>query len=546
MGSTRALHRAFPQTQGWEHSHRYGVSSDRDYNRKETQRFGSLKTAGLFPVLENGCWLFPSPLDIVPSKDPRLQLLRPLRPDIHSGRDNLPPPLSYSLGSPCAPSKEGAEPWWSRAAYEAYLRNKRPATDETKTDVALLAGEWITGIRIDPETETTGQGEAAGQIYSAEYLRLRPEVRMGFVATLPVRLNGSTDNVQECIGKLLGENGTIVVGGQRRVCSVAPLQTNSALGEIFPSSIQIHGERVKWVLLTPAIFPAIPAGQTKNGHPIKSHPGGWLPTWVDPETGKVKLLADGPGITKAKRLRAPAGREIDVSLVATRIPKPVVITGWSERLHALKPFGSSENKGAKPTLLAVPAGAVYYAGRRKRALDDENPVPNYFPAVEEGSEFGFAVLLNREPDAFGIEAETLLQQARSWVELAIREKGVGAKTAAGYGWFRIRSSQAAQSAREGKQSDRESIPAPGTSSEEEELIAKWRGKLATTGNFTIALPEIAAVEDEAMLRRIFEAVIPEGERRRSRKNQPYWQSFTSGRHGQAGKKILERLGLGLS
>jgi CRISPR-associated protein Cmr3 len=356
-----ALHRAFPQTQGWEHSHRYGVSSDRDYNRKETQRFGSLKTVGLFPVLENGCWLFPSPLDIVPSKDARLQLLRPLRPDIHSGRDdNLPPPLSYSLGSPCAPSKEGAEPWWSRAAYEAYLRNKRPATDETKTDVALLAGEWITGIRIDPETETTGQGEAAGQIYSAEYLRLRPEVRMGFVATLPVRLNGSTNNVQECIGKLLGENGTIVVGGQQRVCSVAPLQGGGDLCRILPTSIQIHGERVKWVLLTPAVFPAIPAGLTKNGDPIKAHPGGWLPTWVDPETGGVKLLAGGPGKEKAKRLKADPGKEIEAKLVAARIPKPIVITGWSEKVNATKPYGQKDNKGARPTLLAVPAGAVYY------------------------------------------------------------------------------------------------------------------------------------------------------------------------------------------
>jgi hypothetical protein len=355
-----ALHRAFPdEPEAWEHRHRYGCSSDRDYTRKETQRFGSLKTAGLFPVLKNGNWLFPSPLDVVPSVGATLEPLRPLRRDSDTERDNLPLPLGYSLGSHCVPSKVAIEPWWSKAAYEDYLRNVLPAEGETKSDTALLAGEWITGIRIDPETETTGQGKAAGQIYSAEYLRLRSEVRMGFVATLPVRLNGSGSNPKECIGKLLGENGTIVVGGQQRVCSVAPFQGSEDLCEIFPRSIQINGDRVKWVLLTPAVYPAIPSGKTKNGDPIEAHPGGWLPTWVDRETGRVKLLA-GPGKEKAKRLNAIPGKEIEARLVAARIPKPIVITGWSEKLDATKPYGQKDNKGVRPTLLAVPAGAVYY------------------------------------------------------------------------------------------------------------------------------------------------------------------------------------------
>lgn len=203
----------------------------------------------------------------------------------------------------------------------------------------------------------------------------------------------------------------------------------------------------------------------------------------------------------------------------------------------------------KPPLVVVdilnPHYPGYYGGKRNQARDDENPVPNYFPAVEKDSEFGFAVLLNREPDALGIEAERLLRQARLWLEGAIKEKGAGAKTAAGYGWFSIGSAQTAQTATKDTQNDRARGAASTTSSQEEEMIAKWRGKLVTTGNFTVALPEMAAVEDLAALRRIFEAVIPDGERRRLRKNQPYWQSFTSGRHGQAGKKILERLGLRL-
>lgn len=221
-------------------------------------------------------------------------------------------------------------------------------------------------------------------------------------------------------------------------------------------------------------------------------------------------------------------------------------------------LGANELKGVgsflpayptKPPLLVAdmvnPHYPAYYGGNRNQARDDENPVPNYFPAVEKGSEFGFAVLLNRKPEAFGIEAETLLLQARSWLERAIKGKGAGAKTAAGYGWFDIGSHKVEYASTEDKQADHPTLAASGPSSREEELIAKWRGKLATTGNFAVALPEIAAVEDVAKLRLIFEAVIPEGERRRLRRNQPYWQSFTSGRHGEAGKKILERLGLRL-
>lgn len=357
-----ALHRAFPSKQLWEHEHRYGRSSNRDYARKTDQRFGSLKTAGFFPVLAHGEWLFPSPLDFVPSDesdDARLQLLTPLRPDVGFGKSNLPKPLTYSLGNPFAPSKRNTAPWWSKAAFDGYLTGKRPIPEHTKTDSALLAGEWTTGIRIDPETNTTGRGAAEGQIYSAEYLRLRPQVSMGFVATLPAKQNGTSSEVLECIGQLLSDKGSIVVGGQQRVCSVSRLPAERALNDILPISSPIGGERVKWVLLTPAIFPAIP-GDTRNGRQIKAHPGGSLPTWVDPETGEVKLLIGGPGEEKAKRLKVDPGKPIRAKLVAARVPKPIVLTGWTERLDAAKAFGANDNKGARQTLLGVPASAIYY------------------------------------------------------------------------------------------------------------------------------------------------------------------------------------------
>jgi len=191
----------------------------------------------------------------------------------------------------------------------------------------------------------------------------------------------------------------------------------------------------------------------------------------------------------------------------------------------------------------------YYGGRKERAEDNENPVPNYFPAVEAGSAFGFAVLLNRFPANAGVTASDLLAQAKQWLERAITCKGVGAKTAAGYGWFELGRRAPAvttQPLADAAVTSRTAGATVAPSSPADALIAKWRGKLATTGNFPAALPEIAALAHDADLKRVFEAVIPEQERRRNRKNHPYWQSFTSGRHGDAGKKILARVGFKLT
>jgi CRISPR-associated protein Cmr6 len=191
----------------------------------------------------------------------------------------------------------------------------------------------------------------------------------------------------------------------------------------------------------------------------------------------------------------------------------------------------------------------YYRGNRTKAEDNESPIPNYFPAVKAGASFGFAVLLNRVPERDGVSTDDLLNQARQWLERAVTRKGVGAKTAAGYGWFELgrKTAPSTQPATAGASSPPATTTTPTPpSSPADAFIAKWRGKLAATGNFAAALPELAALADDAELKRAFEAVIPENERRRFRKNNPYWQSFTSGRHGEAGKKILARLGLKLT
>jgi CRISPR-associated protein Cmr6 len=71
----------------------------------------------------------------------------------------------------------------------------------------------------------------------------------------------------------------------------------------------------------------------------------------------------------------------------------------------------------------------YYEGKRPLANDDEDPNPVVFPSVAAGHVFAFALapLRNRSVD--------LLQQAREWLVDALSVFGLGAKTAAGYGWF---------------------------------------------------------------------------------------------------------------
>lgn len=63
------------------------------------------------------------------------------------------------------------------------------------------------------------------------------------------------------------------------------------------------------------------------------------------------------------------------------------------------------------------------------ALDNEDPNPQFFPAVESGTVFRFTL----SPCGSGCGALTC--RAKAWLILGITLHGVGAKTAAGYGWF---------------------------------------------------------------------------------------------------------------
>jgi len=121
-------------------------------------------------------------------------------------------------------------------------------------------------------------------------------------------------------------------------------------------------------LLSPAIWPEIPAGTSKRGTATRFHPGGWLPNWICPQTGAVLLRAVDEAERRRRRQLNAAGEgyqtdagnagEIPARLVAAIVPKPLVVTGWA--LPSPLDPGRTAGGGAKSTHLAVPAGAVYY------------------------------------------------------------------------------------------------------------------------------------------------------------------------------------------
>ncbi len=355
-----ALHRGFPDLQKGEHAHRYSRNGNRVENESRKYRFGEIATMGPFPVCPDGKWLFPCPGDA--QGGDHLKVTHFPNTCAEDGWSSLPKPLKYPVSSALPPSKDtNGKNWLTGDAYQNYLNGKVVDKDYGFKDSDFSDTESQIGIAIDPETGTTGQGEAEGQIYSAQYLRLREGWRMGLYAG-GVQESKNKGNI-DFIAQLFGDENKIVVGGQQRVCKVerAEFQTIVPAGltrsEAFKGPDGKH--RVKWVLLTPAIFPET-SGKV-------CHPGGWLPNWIQPDSGNVMLVQGGMGKAKAERLRrhgktVDEGKPINARLVAAIIPKPVVITGWS---LGTDPISESNNhsdskQGAKATHLAVAAGAVYY------------------------------------------------------------------------------------------------------------------------------------------------------------------------------------------
>jgi hypothetical protein len=75
----------------------------------------------------------------------------------------------------------------------------------------------------------------------------------------------------------------------------------------------------------------------------------------------------------------------------------------------------------------------YYQTGKIENLKEEKPQPNPFPTVEKGAQFVFCIVGDNRAK------EDNLENAEKWLKSALEKHGIGAKTAAGYGWFSIQS-----------------------------------------------------------------------------------------------------------
>ena len=361
-----ALHRAQLDADGSQklHTHRRGARGVYAEDAERDRKFGSLITAGPFPVKDGSTWFFPRPHDL---QDATLQPALLPADSFDSVQSSLPDPLEYAVANRLPPSKEsGAKGWLAQAAYERYLDGSGLALkdDESLNDTDFADTEHTIGIAIDPTTGTAGQGEAVGKIYSAHYLRLRAAWQLGICAVAEDKEFNHQQHGRDLVKALLnGGQHQIIVGGQQRICSarVADIALPLPRGKADRFHEQDGRFLVKWILLSPAVWPAIEADATRN---ISAHPGGWLPNWIHSLTGEVLLKAgdtarheqDSRGVWR-QRVRQQGN--ISAKLVAAIVPKPLVVTGWA------LPDEHGENEGersggAQSTHLAVPAGAVYY------------------------------------------------------------------------------------------------------------------------------------------------------------------------------------------
>lgn len=384
-----ALHRA-GEAFSEAHVHRpsrNGVAAPESARESAGRRFGSLVTAGPFPVqiqTDGGVWHFPRPADAGQSFEPQLLPYSPMDESSMVG-SSLPAPCLYPVVSTLPPSKEALPSWWNESDWNTYLgsnsHNPSGAKPEGVRDSHFTDTEHTYGIGLDPETGTVVEG----LFYSANYLRLRPGWRLGVFAEAIDKTHRHPQSGQDLVRTLLNGDGTqILTGGQQRVCT-ARLDPNVSgrlplpLGrtqDFYHDAVtaDLPGRwLVKWVLLTPAIWPAIASGVSRDNKPIRAHPGGWLPNWVflnwdesrqialpHDDNGRV-LLTTGPGARKALRKKLDRGSNINAWLVAALVPKAQVVTGWALPNDRDRAVG-----GAKRTLLAAPAGSVFYFAAESR------------------------------------------------------------------------------------------------------------------------------------------------------------------------------------
>jgi len=143
---------------------------------------------------------------------------------------------------------------------------------------------------------------------------------------------------------------------------------------------------------------------------------------------------------------------------------------------------------------------VYYTGDNHnkagdpRSLREENPRPNYFPVVAAGAKFGFCLVLNPVGQQRANSSE-LLSAARDWLIQALTVYGVGAKTGAGYGWFREVIDCSERIQRELEERQREEAKIAKEKAIKEEAARREQERLEKMDPIERATEEISALDD---------------------------------------------------
>lgn len=153
----------------------------------------------------------------------------------------------------------------------------------------------------------------------------------------------------------------------------------------------------------------------------------WQDYETESETGNDLAWACGSGLPAGHNqwpaLRAVAHATLDEA-------------DTSRGLFAFLPAYPFNGRPANDLELDVltPHHKKYYESKFSDSIatDSEDPVPVFFPAVGAGAVYTFPVL---PVGAVNAHHASLLPHAKTWLLAGLTTFGLGAKTAAGYGWF---------------------------------------------------------------------------------------------------------------
>lgn len=377
------FHRNWPERQQWEGAEHRKTDRERGSARHSSDRFGALQSIGPFPLDDkNGTLYLPCPLDLAMSENGTIV---PMTLS-DCARTNLPRPLSRSFSTPVL-GKQHLPQWLSADDYRSYLEGKAIAPQKVPD---LYTAERLIGIGIDADRGSVEDGK----LYQAEYLRLHDHISLACQASCMIKPKGQSDELVDVFAQL-GLPANLILGGQQGVMSIDHAKWQLPLN---PSPATSPAKTLlRWTLLSPAVFPSLAASDSYPG----GHSGGWLPTWINPENGAVQLLAPGEALARRpgedrsawRGRQQQQQRRIAATLVAARIGKPQLFSGWD--LHAKNAAEGDDalGQGAKPTRAAVPAGSVYVF-----ACDDHAALSALWQALDAQATPG---RINRRSSLYG-------------------------------------------------------------------------------------------------------------------------------------------------